>query len=184
MGVRFRKSFSLGKGMRMNVGKSSLGFSVGTRGARVSINSNGRITQSVGVPGTGLSYVSSKTFSRGDTKKLDPDFFEEQEEYTGPEINKSIPREKIYYNIPKRPRCSKEISNARFICIIYILLGIALLVFFPETQGIPGVILGIAKIGLVSFGFVGFFLRFLENQAIPARTNLISLRAVRSAKRT
>ena len=36
-----------------------MGISVGTKGARMSINSSGRRTTSIGVPGTGLSYVKS-----------------------------------------------------------------------------------------------------------------------------
>ncbi|HAA81123.1 MAG: TPR repeat-containing protein, partial [Caldanaerobacter subterraneus] len=35
MGWRFRRSISLGKGVRINVSKSGIGFSVGKRGARI-----------------------------------------------------------------------------------------------------------------------------------------------------
>lgn len=56
MGFRFRKSFKLGKGVRLNVGKKSVGVSVGTKGARVSANSKGRKTATIGLPGTGASY--------------------------------------------------------------------------------------------------------------------------------
>lgn len=45
-------------GVRLNVNKRSVGMSVGTRGARYSINSDGRRNRSVGVPGTGLYYRS------------------------------------------------------------------------------------------------------------------------------
>lgn len=54
--LRFRRSISLGGGIRLNVNKASLGVSVGTRGMRYSVNTNGRSTRSVGVPGTGLYY--------------------------------------------------------------------------------------------------------------------------------
>ncbi|WP_256201202.1 DUF4236 domain-containing protein [Thermoanaerobacter thermocopriae] len=37
MGWRFRKSISLGKGVRINVSKSGIGFSVGKRGARIGV---------------------------------------------------------------------------------------------------------------------------------------------------
>ena len=59
MGLRYRKSIKLGKGVRLNINKKSVGISVGTKGARVSINSSGRKTTTVGIPGTGISY--SKT---------------------------------------------------------------------------------------------------------------------------
>ena len=59
MGFRFRKSFKIAPGVRVNIGKKSVGISAGVKGARVSVNSNGRVTKSVGIPGTGLSYVST-----------------------------------------------------------------------------------------------------------------------------
>lgn len=59
MGFRFRKSINLGNGVRINFNKKSAGISFGTKGARYSINSNGRRTASVGVPGTGLYYTKT-----------------------------------------------------------------------------------------------------------------------------
>ncbi len=57
MGVRFRKSINLGGGVRINLSKSGVGFSVGKGGLRYTKKANGgnRITASV--PGTGVSYV-------------------------------------------------------------------------------------------------------------------------------
>lgn len=59
MGLRFRKSIKIAPGVRLNIGKKSVGISAGVKGARVSVNSNGRVTKSVGIPGTGLSYVKT-----------------------------------------------------------------------------------------------------------------------------
>lgn len=64
MGFRFRKSFKIAPGVRMNVGKKGVGVSVGPRGAKVSVNSSGRVTKSVGIPGTGGSYVESSTIGK------------------------------------------------------------------------------------------------------------------------
>jgi tetratricopeptide (TPR) repeat protein len=44
----------------MNVGKRSVGVSVGTHGARYSRSSSGRRTATLGAPGTGLSYSQSR----------------------------------------------------------------------------------------------------------------------------
>lgn len=60
MGFRFRKSVKIAPGVRLNVGKKSVGISAGVKGARVSVNSNGRKTTTVGLPGTGLSYSKSE----------------------------------------------------------------------------------------------------------------------------
>lgn len=59
MGLRFKRSIGLGKGVRLNLGKGSVGISAGAKGARVSVNSRRGVTSSVGVPGTGLSYSST-----------------------------------------------------------------------------------------------------------------------------
>lgn len=61
MGLRFRKSFKVAPGVRINVGKKSTGISFGGKGMRYSINSSGRRTTSIGIPGSGLSYVTTKT---------------------------------------------------------------------------------------------------------------------------
>lgn len=59
MGLRFRKSIKIAKGVRLNVGKKSVGISVGGKGARFSVNSRGRKSATVGIPGTGLSYTAN-----------------------------------------------------------------------------------------------------------------------------
>lgn len=59
--MRFRKSISLGKGMRINLSKSGIGMSAGTKGFRVGVGPKGTY-RSVGIPGTGLysiDYVKS-----------------------------------------------------------------------------------------------------------------------------
>ncbi len=63
MGLRFRKSFKVAPGVRVNVGKKSVGVSVGGKGFRKSVNTSGRVTTSIGVPGTGLSYVDTKSMN-------------------------------------------------------------------------------------------------------------------------
>lgn len=56
--LRFRRSVRIASGVRFNVNKRSVGMSVGTRGARYSINSDGRRNRSLGIPGSGLYYRS------------------------------------------------------------------------------------------------------------------------------
>lgn len=63
MGLRFRKSINLGNGLRINLSKSGLSLSFGRKGLRGTINTKGRVTGTVGLPGTGISYV--KTASLG-----------------------------------------------------------------------------------------------------------------------
>ncbi|KKB35071.1 DUF4236 domain-containing protein [Bacillus thermotolerans] len=61
MGLRFRKSFKIAPGVRLNVSNKSTGLSFGGKGLRYSINSRGRRTVSAGIPGTGLSYSTSRS---------------------------------------------------------------------------------------------------------------------------
>lgn len=70
MGLNFRKSINLGKGFKLNIGKSSIGISGGVKGARVSMNSKGRKTATFSLPGTGLSYsVNLNNLFKGKTSK-------------------------------------------------------------------------------------------------------------------
>ena len=71
MGLRFRRSVKICKGVRLNFNKNSWGMSVGGRGYGYSFNSKGRQTKHIGIPGTGLSYVTSsspKSYSKSRSK--------------------------------------------------------------------------------------------------------------------
>jgi tetratricopeptide (TPR) repeat protein len=54
MSIRFRRSIKIIPGLRLNINKDSVGLSMGVRGAHYTVNSKGRRTASVGIPGTGL----------------------------------------------------------------------------------------------------------------------------------
>ncbi|WP_219716784.1 DUF4236 domain-containing protein, partial [Clostridioides difficile] len=56
MGFKFRKSINLGGGLKLNINKNSVSVSGGVKGARVSVNSKGKATTTLGVPGSGLYY--------------------------------------------------------------------------------------------------------------------------------
>jgi hypothetical protein len=55
MGFRFRKSIKIIPGVRLNISKSGMSTSIGTRGATVNISKRGTRT-TLGIPGTGISY--------------------------------------------------------------------------------------------------------------------------------
>ncbi|MEE0742203.1 MAG: DUF4236 domain-containing protein [Emergencia sp.] len=58
MGFRFRKSIRVGKNMRINLSKSGIGYSIGTKGYRVTKTAKGNIRKTASIPGTGISYVT------------------------------------------------------------------------------------------------------------------------------
>lgn len=87
MGFRFRKSFKVAPGVRLNLGKKSASVSFGGKGARHTISTTGRRTSSVGIPGSGLYYTKSSSAKKarnntnfpGDQDYINP--IEEVEEF-------------------------------------------------------------------------------------------------------
>lgn len=67
MGLRFRKSISIFPGVKLNLSKSGVSVSTGIKGVRGTINSKGKVTTSVGIPGTGVYYT--KQFGLNNKKK-------------------------------------------------------------------------------------------------------------------
>ena len=65
MGLTFRKSISLCKGVKLNLGKKSASISVGRKGIHQSISTTGRTTTSLSIPGTGVGYTKSFNLKKG-----------------------------------------------------------------------------------------------------------------------
>lgn len=70
MGLRFRKSVKIAPGVRLNISKKSVGISAGVKGYRKSINSSGRVTTSIGVPGAGVSYIKTENLKNKKKKTV------------------------------------------------------------------------------------------------------------------
>ncbi|WP_019241619.1 MULTISPECIES: DUF4236 domain-containing protein [Bacillus] len=60
MALGFRKSFKIAPGVRLNVNKKGLGLSAGIKGFRYSVNTSGHSRTTASIPGTGLSYTTTK----------------------------------------------------------------------------------------------------------------------------
>jgi len=63
MGFRFRRSFKVAPGLRLNLSKSEMSTSVGRRGLWFTVGPRGTRT-TVGIPGTGLSYTEQSKLPR------------------------------------------------------------------------------------------------------------------------
>ncbi len=63
MGLRYRKSINLGGGFRVNLSKSGISYSWGTKGYRVTKTVDGKTRQTLSIPGTGISYVTENSKS-------------------------------------------------------------------------------------------------------------------------
>jgi hypothetical protein len=60
VGWRFRRSVKLAPGVRLNISKRGLSWTLGTRGNSLSIGTRG-VRHNIGIPGTGLSYSQDLT---------------------------------------------------------------------------------------------------------------------------
>ena len=98
MGLRFRKSFKIAPGVRVNVSKKSVGISAGVKGARVSVNSSGRTTKTVSLPGTGLSYTKTGKIGGGATSSTD------KHDQTAPEYTPTVDLPPIDPQPPRPPQ--------------------------------------------------------------------------------
>lgn len=68
MGFRFRKSINFGP-LRINLSKSGVGASVGTKGFRVTKKAGGGTRTTASIPGTGLSYVTETSGKKASAGK-------------------------------------------------------------------------------------------------------------------
>ncbi len=69
MGFRYRKSIKLGAGFRINLSKSGIGYSWGTKGYRVTKTAKGTIRKTYSIPGTGISYVQESGKKSGNKQQ-------------------------------------------------------------------------------------------------------------------
>lgn len=82
MGLRFRKSITLCKGVKLNFGKTGMSISTGVPGFRSTYNfTTGKTTRSIGIPGTGISYVTTTGGTRSQRSTTTPRTNSEQISY-------------------------------------------------------------------------------------------------------
>ena len=93
MGLRFRKSISILPGVKLNFSKSGASVSAGVPGFRNTISTSGKLTTSVGIPGSGVSYVKTKNLKTLGKKKDSKDSKEKTKKSAAKE-EKAIKEEK------------------------------------------------------------------------------------------
>lgn len=69
MGLRFRKSITLCKGVRLNLGKTGASVTFGQKGYHKTISTSGRVTTSVGIPGTGIYWTDTQQIGGRRTRR-------------------------------------------------------------------------------------------------------------------
>ncbi len=140
MGFRYRKSINLGGGFRINLSKKGVGYSWGIPGYRLTKSANGRLRQTMSIPGTGLSYVDelkSGKKRQGNNNYSHKPVNENDEmlEIGSADINEfqSAQYKDLILEIEKRIKLN-YISNILLGCIL--LIGIPPLVILPIIGGI------------------------------------------------
>lgn len=68
MGFRFRKSIKLGPA-RITLSKSGVGYSIGGPGARITKKANGNTMTTIGIPGTGIGYITETSAKKSNKKR-------------------------------------------------------------------------------------------------------------------
>lgn len=71
MGLRVRKSIKIAKGVRLNLNKDSVSFTLGGKGAHYTVNSKGKQTATISIPKTGISYSQSINSSNGSLNSVE-----------------------------------------------------------------------------------------------------------------
>lgn len=133
MGFRFRKSIKIAPGVKLNFGKKSIGISAGTKGARVSVNSKGKVTETIKIPGTGISYVKTHNLhtqadssqnAKTDFAEPSPDTRKHSQETACPNVPLIVPARNV--SILKG-----IVRYSAYVMIPLILIGVNANLFFP-----------------------------------------------------
>lgn len=120
MGLRFRKSINLGKGVRINFSKSGVGWSVGTKGARFTKKATGGYRTTASIVGTGISYTED--FGGKGRKTKTADYSSTRDVATKPRVN--------YYDE------TQDLTNpVKSVIGIALLLSLWMLCFIPMIIG-------------------------------------------------
>lgn len=99
MGLRYRKSIKIAPGVRLNLNKDSVSLSAGVKGLRYTVNSKGRKTKTIGIPGTGLSYVETSNVNKTTSRQRVSDPFPQ----TGPARSAAVKPHKKPQQKPQKP---------------------------------------------------------------------------------
>ena len=140
MSTRFRKSASLGKGVKLNVSKSSVGVSFGGKHGGVSLNSKNGARARVSAPGTGFSYSQklggsnkASTFSNAKIKDVS---------YSRSESDNISVQAAEVAKAPVYPKASRVLSFA-----VSVVCGLLCFMFFAIKNYGIGIVALAAGIG-------------------------------------
>ena len=152
MGFRFRKSTNLGNGFKVNLSKSGVGYSWGTKGVRYTKTASGKKRTTFSMPGTGISYVTES----GDKKKAQ---------------KKKVAQPTNSFSAPSPPNTNTGENNMPWfkfvICFLFGYFGIHK--FMEKKIGMG--ILYLFTMGLFGFGWIHDCIKYLIIAIKSTNTN-------------
>ena len=122
MSLRYRKSIKLAPGVKLNVGKKSIGVSVGNKYGGISVNSKTGTRARVSAPGTGMSYTTKIGSSTSKTASASKSYTKNANN-TKPSEAKS--KQEEYEDLIKKQNLTKKTAQS---CRTYSLIFSALFI--------------------------------------------------------
>ena len=107
MGLRFRQSFTLFPGVRLNLGKRGMSASFGVPGATLNLSGRG-VRATVGVPGSGMSYSTVLAPSGAGGQPVEPAYWQPPPQASPTTVPGSAPSREAYV----RAAGMREIGSA------------------------------------------------------------------------
>jgi len=198
MGFRFRKSIKIAPGIKLNLSKRGVGMSMGTKGARVSLNSKGKVTKSFSIPGTGISHVTTtslKPFNKKEkkAKKEVHALSENNNSYSQNSDENNVTPIELYSNSSGGGNLPPKKINRWIIYVAVTLIATIIYVrlFFPAVLILSIFhLLHVKKdlfdhpnskrytfisIGVIIFSTIGLFVHSFASPSIPVETIALSV---------
>lgn len=184
MGFRSRKSIKVAPGVRLNVGKKSIGVSVGGKYGGVSVNSKTGARARVSAPGTGLSYTSkigSTSSKNNSAKNTVPKSTQQKNSSANPTADKRAQYEEI---VKKGNLTKKKAKSLQRTCTI-IALSLILIGLLTISSGILGIILIVLGVffACTAHTYKNIAKTYFDNVAVPkASTNGVHSQQTKASK--
>lgn len=154
--TRFRKSFKVAPGVKINLNKKSVGVTIGGKGARYTVNTSGQRTLSTGIPGTGLYFVETSKGKKGSGKSKKGNNSAGENSGNASEVN-------LYSMVNVHAREAKQrVKNCPVLGALSAALGLVFLICSYYVLGIILILLG---------GYIFKFLRSKYKKLAEAEEN-------------
>ncbi len=159
MGIRFRKSINLGKGFRINISKSGIGYSYGFKGYRLTKTAKGTIRQTASIPGTGLSFVEESSKKRQINKSSET----RKNTFNEIDIQNGLASEMVSTGLDEIIKSAKKVKALNTLSTFGLICSL-LCVFFNVLFLIPFLLFFSLKLYIITRGLVNLEYQIDDDQ--------------------